>query len=100
MKVHHFDSYNNGSDAPALRWLADRRQKGPKFVLTDGCFWGDTNYSSEQYCTSVCEPIMKAGRILRVPTLADMILIANHRPAKISDGSAQMPYTTRRANNR
>jgi hypothetical protein len=99
MAAHPFNGGNNGSDAPALRWLADRHQKGPKFILSDGEFWISGNPSSD-YCLHTCEPIMKKGKILRVPTFQDMIAIANYRPALISDGSECKPPTKRRANNR
>lgn len=103
MMAHRFSGGNDGSDAPALRWLADRHQKGPKFILSDGEFWDHSTIvpiSDYRYCVDVCESIMKKGKILRVPTFADMIAIANYRPALISDGSEYSHPTKRRANNR
>jgi hypothetical protein len=98
MNAHAWSGGNGGSDAAALEWLADRHQKGPKFILSDGEFHQSRGVNW-RYAEEVCAAIMKAGHILRVPTLKDMVLIANHRPAQISSGSTYQSVTRRRANN-
>ena len=98
---------NAGSDLPALRWLADPKQRGPKFIVSDGKYWGECvqpkgcgrRCADEHTCGcyhAACNAAQKAGKILRVRNMDQLVRAARRKPASISDGCQHLHEQYRR----
>jgi hypothetical protein len=90
---------NDGSDVPALAWLAESIHKAPRVILSDGDYWTYPQ-SSPPGTTYVdyndrCNNLMLLGRIVRVPTVPDLFAALTGQRAHISDGDRSYPTRLR-----
>lgn len=88
---------NDGSDLPALSWLAESHHRDPRVILSDGEYWTygtpAAHYADRATYNDRCNSVMLLGRIVRVPTVPDLFAALTGQKAQISDGD--MTYPTR-----
>jgi hypothetical protein len=93
---------NGGSDLPALAWLAESVHRAPRVILSDGEYWThgigatfEERYTDARTYNDRCNTTMLLGRILRVPTVADLYAALTGQRAQISDGDMTIPTRLR-----